>query len=293
MNQLESSMVIFGGGGQVGDALINALLKQGYRENQIHAIPWSLVGNPKLVKNAKRLEDFLLSKVLNAKNTTLVFANGITNAREDPEKISYSNLEFPKFVIDAVKLHENFRFLTLGTIQENFPELCQGNSYLRSKLDLGRQIEALSKDYPNRFAHVRMHTLYGGKPRPHMFLGLMLDSIVKNEKFAMSSGEQLREYHHVKDISKSLVNLIQKDWNEIETIPTIEINSGSPVRLSDLAKAVFKAYKKDELLNLGSVQQPDGENVTKVFKKSPKWLLPESRSAVSGVIHSLLEFHQP
>ena len=54
--------------------------------------------------------------------------------------------------------------------------------------------------------HLHLHTLYGGRPQAHMFLGQMIRALERGAEFAMSSGEQLREYHHVHDIAGAMVH---------------------------------------------------------------------------------------
>ncbi len=285
----DKHVIIFGGGGQTGTALINELLKNGYSESHIHIIPWSVIGRPEICLNKESLRNKLFSYLDSKIYGDFIFAGGITDPLVAVEKINYSNIEFPKRVIEATFDHSDFRYLTLGSINENV-ELCyKNNNYLRSKLELRRWIEKKSYESngKDRFLHLPLHTLYGGKPKDHMFLGQIAKAIKNGTVFRMSSGLQLREYHHVEDIAVTIRSILEREWN---FGPIVEINSGKPVRLAELAKAIFKAFKKEELLEIGAIPTPPGENMEKVFQRSEDWMISISRPSINGVIESLKKY---
>jgi nucleoside-diphosphate-sugar epimerase len=169
---------------------------------------------------------------------------------------------------------------------ENFPDVCAGNPYLASKLELSRWIASQPLG-EGRTLHVRVHTLYGGQPKPHMFLGQMIRALRDGKAFEMTSGEQLREYQHVADLAFAFEALLGLDWREAHLGPLLEINSGKPVRLADLARAVFDACGHPELLKIGSLARPQGENLNRAFPPSPAWLLPAARDAIQGVVEAV------
>src|SRR5262249_52218512 len=141
-----------------------------------------------------------------------------------------------------------------------------------------------------RFMHVRMHTIYGSAPKAHMFLGQILTSLQNGTPFCMSSGEQLREYHHADDIAVAITGILARQW-DFGTI--IELNSGNPVRLIDLARQVFRAFGREELLQVGALAGAEGENKARVFPASPAWLLPATRETGAGVIALLQQYLKP
>ena len=285
----DKHVIIFGGGGQTGTALINELLKNGYSESHVHIIPWSVIGRPEICLNKESLKNKLFSYLDSKIYGDFIFAGGITDPHVSVEKINYSNIEFPKRVIEATFDHSNFRYLTLGSINENVELFYKNNNYLRSKLELGRLIEKKSYESNGKdhFLHLRLHTLYGGKPKDHMFLGQIAKAIKNGTVFRMSSGLQLREYHHVDDIAVTIRSILEREW---DFGPIVEINSGKPVRLAELAKAIFKAFKKEELLEIGSIPTPSGENMGKVFQRSEDWMMSFSRTSINGVIESLKQY---
>jgi nucleoside-diphosphate-sugar epimerase len=282
---LKNTIVLFGSHGRLGSALYSRLLKTNY--DRLYPIHWSnlspFAGSPFEVFRAEFRK--LMADIETSGDVVFVFANGLTDPRLPGSEILFSNLEFPRRVIEATSDLSCARYLTIGTIQEQWPSACQSNPYLQSKFELSRFVMdwANQPDQKRRILHCRLHTLYGGEPKDHMFLGQIVNAIRSNSVFSMSSGEQLREYHHVDDIAESLANIMNSDWSLWS--PILEINSGQPLKLLDLAMAIFNAYKKQDLLQVGKLFQPQGENTTKIFTRSSREVLPVSREPVEGVLH--------
>ena len=136
-----------------------------------------------------------------------------------------------------------------------------------------------------RFLHIRLHTLYGGVVKPYMFLGQVLQSLRSGTPFSMSSGDQLREYHHVEDVGESVARLMGSGWRE----GAMDLSAGAPLSLASFAKAIYAHFGKERLLRIGSLPRPEGENLDRVFPRSPESWLPSSRDAVAGVIGWLEE----
>jgi hypothetical protein len=287
---MKHPVILFGASGLLGSALLRE--RGGSREGQAKAevltIPWQEIPADETGFRrwaAGRLKPF----AQNSDRCTVVIANGLTNPKLDPRLIQNANVEFPKALVEVLEDIRGFRLMTLGTIFENFPRACESNPYLRSKLELGDFVSrnAFTRQGAARFMHVRLHTVYGDKLAPHMFLGQMLEAIRSDKPFAMSSGEQMREYHHADDIAVALDGLIEREWGVAPLTPVQQLSSGEPVRLADLARAVFRAFGREPLLRIGAIDSALTDNRDNVFQRSPSWLLPRSRPPIEGVIAEL------
>ena len=110
--------------------------------------------------------------------------------------------------------------------------------------------------------HIQLHTLYGlGEPSPFMFLGQILSALRNNVAFKMTSGCQLREYHHFLDDAE----VIQKICGS-EITGVVDLSHEKPISLKDIAQQVFLAFDKNNLLKIGSLPEPPEENYDKIFK---------------------------
>ena len=276
-------IVLFGATGQLGGA-IKRLFPAAV------CIPWS---------NAQSFHpESLLTGNTRKPAIDFIFANGLTHSKAPELELLASNYEFPKrFVEKFFGLNIGFqqsagdplcRFLTFGTVTENFPEMVQANSYIRSKKRLRDWVETQANEHPRMFRHIQLHTLYGGLPAPHMFLGQIAGALQNDAQFEMSSGEQLREYHHIDDIARSVAALLAQDWGPNE--PILTLSSGSTVQLRVLAQEIFSAFGKADHLKIGALGRNSVEIMDQVYAPSDPSLLVQTRDPVKGVIGFLREF---
>ena len=183
-------------------------------------------------------------------NNVHLFA-AVTDPRSNIDVVTAVNVALPGTVLDVAK-SSRFAVTTYGTALESLGP--STNPYLESK----RAVAALVDDAADSGVdamHVRFHTVYGaGLPQPHMFLGQILDALVANKPFDMSSGEQLREYHHVDDLVEAL-NILSA------TRPSrwVTISHGMPVQLKALAESIFSSFDRTELLNIGAIDSAPNE----------------------------------
>ena len=201
------------------------------------------------------------------------------------EELSFSNDVFPRRVMAALQDLDAHRFVTFGTIHETLDAACAANAYFAAKRSLGgwmREAAGLP-GAAGRFLHLRLHTLYGLPLHPRMFLGQMAAALRAGVPFAMSDGRQLREYHHADDVAEAVRRLLRRP--ELPG-PALDLSSGRPLRLADLARQVFAAFGREDLLQVGALAALAGDNRDRVFPAADPDLLP-GREPVRGVVEVL------
>ena len=214
--------------------------------------------------------------------STVFITAGVTDPRANLFDLRQTNVNLPVAVIEALRDHPS-RIVTFGTAMEHFAS--SSNEYVRSKRDLGVFIENCS-DPVSPVHHVRLHTLFGGgPPRSHMFLGQIAAAIQKGERFAMTAGTQLREYHQIEDVAHVLVALFVSAPDPC-SLRTMDLSHGRPVCLSDLASRIFQAFSRESLLDIGSVPLPEKENFDRRF---PATRLPD-KLEIRGSINSVIAY---
>ena len=275
---MKRKVVLFGASGRLGQSLNSKLAKL---QIPVTVVPSHIAKNLNVTKDETAIEEWV-SHILGGGKTDLVFANGNTNLQKSREKLFRDNFEFPLRVIKASMHISSVRYLTFGSALENFENFAKFNPYVEGKKKLAERIENYFKtELSGQICHLRLHTLYGGvSPSPHMFLGQMLSALRANRPFLMSEGRQLREYHHIDDVTEAIVHLLhQKRFS----IPIVTLSSGNPVRLVDLAKAVFTSLNQLSNLEIGKLETGKNENFDMSFDRSKCWLLTSSRNPIKGV----------
>jgi nucleoside-diphosphate-sugar epimerase len=270
------SVVIFGSGGRIGSAAVRILRETGCR---IETAGWL----NKSTGVARPRHDILAELATIEGDVDIVFASGLTDPGASADDLMLANVERPIGLIVSTIDQSRFRYLTIGSVLETFPSLATTNRYLASKAALRSRIEELSADprLHGRIAHLRVHTVYGGAPASHSFLGQMHESLRARRPFRMSEGRQLREYVHVDDLARSIAALLTRLWaNPV----AIDLSTGEPATLAEVARAVFRAFDCEELLQLGALATPVGENTSAKFARSPAWLLGRPRPAIEGIV---------
>jgi nucleoside-diphosphate-sugar epimerase len=270
------TVIIFGSNGRIGRAVAGALAEIGY---PTHAVSWL----DAKTKTARDQRDILAQLAAIRGDSDIIFASGLTDPNASAADLALANVEQPVGVIEGTIDRKQFRYLTIGSVLETFSGLTTSNRYLASKEALWARVKGLAADplLAGRIMHLRGHTFYGGAPAPHLFLGQMYDSLRAGRPFRMSEGRQFREYAHVDDVALSIIALLTRAWTDQVAI---DLSSGEPVRLSELARAVFRAFDCEQLLQLGVLPTPEGENLAVKFPRSPAWLLGRPRPPIEGII---------
>lgn len=190
---------------------------------------------------------------------TVFVAAGLLDPAAPPEALSAVNLDLPRTII-AAATKVGLTVVTFGTVTEGR----LANPYAQSKTALRDHVAAVAS--PDRCVlHLQLHTLYGlGAPSPFMFLGQLLHAITSGQRFRMSSGRQLREYHHVADDAAAILHLAAHAPAGVHAL-----GHGEPVTLLSLAEAVLADFGRPDLLAAGELPEAAGETYAPVAGKSP------------------------
>ena len=210
---------------------------------------------------------------------TVYVAAGLLDPRLDASALAAVNLDLPKNVIAGAGAH-GLRVVTFGTVMERL--LARQNAYVHSKAALGSHVATLAAAGAN-VAHIQVHTLFGGgAPSPFMFLGLIATALREHTPFRMTQGKQLREYHHVDDEARAVVQLMAAGRRGV-----FDLSSGMPVSLRALAETCFAAFDASDLLHVGAIPEPADENYATVFARAPL-LGPDAFRPTLPAVHAYL-----
>jgi nucleoside-diphosphate-sugar epimerase len=255
---------------------LSLALQKEFRGHKIRVIgseianKWTVEGGHKQIKSD--LEE------LSLKPNLILNAAGLINPTTHPSRLFNVNYQLPKN-LDIYATGNGIKLVTFGSVTENLENLSRSNPYLLSKRMYFEYL--LNKELHSAPSlHMQIHTWYGVPSyRPHMFLGQMLSALEKKSIFEMSSGLQLREYHHIDDDVNVFQDLLRRDASGI-----FEISHGETLSLKEIATAIFDAFDSRELLKIGALKTSEFEVTEKKFER-PEWLNKAIfRKTCSGII---------
>jgi len=235
------------------------------------------------IQNPRKLTEFFSKLEVSPKDVDILNCAGITSARADIKEINLANYQLPLFLSQQSILLD-YRLITFGTVMEQLPKYAMTNNYLESKLRFYNQFQ-LNESWASSNLHIQMHTLYGGGHiHPHMFLGQIYNSLINQESFKMSGGEQIREYHHVDDVAKAIEIIGETQQSGLKNI-----SNGAPDKLKDIAKAIFSHFDATPLLYLSSDRMNENDNRDLIFKKPMELMDMAFRPTIQNIIGWLEE----
>ena len=202
---------------------------------------------------------------------------GVTNPAENESLLLKLNYELPKLLISSVADVET-TIVTFGTVMENLRQYAHSNNYLKSKLLFHEWLHDQNRN--DRFLHLQLHTLYGGNNiHQHMFLGQIFNALRKQEKFSMSSGIQIREYHHIEDDVSAALEIVNQGLSGV-----LPISHGNPEKLRDLAHFIFSYFDCLNLLEIGKVKASEFDSMRPISQVNHDFLKTQFRDTKTGII---------
>lgn len=120
--------------------------------------------------------------------------------------------------------------------------------------------EGLIHTYCNQhkipFTILRLFNFYGDDMPENFFLSQLRGALERDEEFAMTKGEQIRDYLIVEEMISEILKVIDSPKSIAETI---NVCSGKGSRLADLAIQEAEKQGKRHLLKVGALPYRDNE----------------------------------
>lgn len=135
---------------------------------------------------------------------------GVRESFNDPEKYWTTNVEGTKRVLNFYK---NTRVLVAGSSSQYEPHL---NPYAATK-------HVIEKIPHGNSCFMRLHTVYGSKPRANMFFDRLI-----NETLEYVTDHE-RDFIHVDDVCDAITLLINSN-----VVGPIDIGTGVPIKVKDI-----------------------------------------------------------
>lgn len=159
------------------------------------------------------------------------------------------------------------RLITLGTCEEYggadapyFETMREApvSAYSCSKVAATQLLQTFHRIHGFPVVVLRPSLAYGPGQGDEMFLPALIRSLMSGQRFAMSRGEQTRDYVYIDDV---IAALLQAAVCSDATGQVINISSGEPTRIVDVTKLVVGLIGNsiETLLDIGKIEYRQGE----------------------------------
>lgn len=124
--------------------------------------------------------------------------------------------------------------------------------YGSAKLAAGRHAAAIAKDYAAEFAWARIFFPYGPQEPENRLVPNVIRNLLQGAPARCTHGRQFRDFLHVADVGDALAAVLDSP-----VCGPINIGSGIPVTIGEVASRIGLALGRPELVMLGAVPEPE------------------------------------
>jgi nucleoside-diphosphate-sugar epimerase len=139
-----------------------------------------------------------------------------------------------------------------GFCSETLTPLAPTSTYGIAKDSTRRMVEAYLQDTDVNLAWARIFFVYGPGEHPSRFIPSLSRSLLEGSPATCEQGSLFRDFLHVTDVASALSKILASDVSG-----AINIGSGVPVRLADIASRLAHVVGATERLKIASDDRPD------------------------------------
>jgi nucleoside-diphosphate-sugar epimerase len=263
---INSHILITGANGFVGHHLNKTLLAMGAQVSQIvHSATPQATGTQHILDLTDRekvanvfalLQPDYVIHLAGSRNR----ANEVTQFRDTYD----TNLSMSLNVIDACRKLENFkRLIFLGSCDEygltptpydEAQREMPTSAYGLSKLATTQILTSLFRSHRFPSVVLRPTVIYGPGQGDEMFISALIQSLLAGRDFAMTNGEQRRDFIYINDVVDAIIKAVSSD----EKVNGIVLNIGAGVsyQIKEVATLVADLVGPNvsRLIKFGAVQ---------------------------------------
>jgi nucleoside-diphosphate-sugar epimerase len=137
---------------------------------------------------------------------------------------------------------------------ESSTPLTPATEYGRCKLRAFRSAMRLAAGSGVASVWARVFHLYGPHEHPDRLVPALIRALARGERFRCTSGDQLRDFLHVRDVADAIVAVLASDIQG-----AVNVGSGSPVRLRELIETTAGLVGRPDLVDYGALPPREGE----------------------------------
>ena len=267
------NIFVTGGCGFIGSYFINEAIKEGYnlfcikRKNSTPKI--KLDKNPIWIPGD--LSDDYKNYLSSIDILVHIAATGVSPQVASKHDLLKTNVILPyNLFLDAISMGIK-HFIVIGTYAEyglsgNDYDFIPNNAllqptslYASSKSAFLQLLYGLSREEKLKIIYSRIFSAYGEGQNKNNFWPALKEAALSGNDFYMTEGKQIRDFIHVKEVSKKLVSQIKKIKKISNGIFVENIGSGSGVSLRDFAEKHWANWNAKGKIHFGSIEYRSNE----------------------------------
>lgn len=194
----------------------------------------------------------------------LVWAAGARRATLDENRVDH--VDAPLATLARLPAATRVVYLssgeTYGAQDVPFTEeapLLGTSPYALAKIEGERALAAACARRAIALSILRPSVVYGPGQRGPMFLPSLVHALTHGERFAMTAGEQTRDFIHVDDVAAAIVAALAGPAG------TYNVATGTEITMRALATAVAARTSRADLLDVGALPYRDNEQMRYVL----------------------------
>lgn len=304
----EKLVLVIGGAGYIGSALLRLLLENGYRVRLLDAFMFGEEPIKDIVSHSN-LEiikgDFrVIGTVVRAMSGvgSVIHLGGIVGdpaCAHDEELTLEINLMATRLIAEVAKAHKVKRFIFASTcsvygandnILDEKSTLNPVSLYAVSKIASEKVIQEISDE---EFCPtiLRFGTIYGfsGRIRFDLVINLLTAKAIKDGKITLFGGDQWRPFVHVEDAARAVFLSLSSEWSLVKD-ETFNVGSNEQnYTLEQAAEIIHSIVPGSEVLEMGSDSDKRNyrvsfDKIRNALKFEPSWTLEKGIQQVKSAI---------
>ena len=220
-----------------------------------------------------------------------------TNLSSFSEGINTNVIGSLNIFSEALKKENLESLIVLGTAEEYGNNVCPFEEthrespvspYSFSKTCISHMAMLFHHLYHLPVTVLRPTVAYGPGQEDDMFLPSLINSLDKNQPFMMTPGEQTRDFLYIDDLIDAILRVPR---HPLSRGHIINIGSGVPTKILDIAYSVEKLMNKKNLVKLGQIPYRNNEimNYCVNIDKAKKTLHWKPRITLDAGLMSMIQ----
>ncbi len=288
----EKQVIVFGGSGFLGSHVADALSEKGYRVKIFDTVcsPWLRSDQEMIVGDIMDIDAVIAA----ARGCSYIYhfagISDISATKNDPLTTTKINVLGTVNTLEASRIVGASRYLFASTI---YVYSNRGSFYRASKQSAERFIETYHDEYGLNYTILRYGSLYGRRADDRNMIHCLLRNALQGKPMSYpGSGEELREYIHVRDAAEASVCILAEEFANKHVILT----GNEKLRVKDLTKMISEILGGDVQAQFTGKEEDGGHYSVTPYSFTPtfgrKFSLNQHIDMGQGITDCLAELHQ-